>query len=41
MDEDLLRDRSVDGTDMNGNASRDHPVDRVTVPEAAELMGVT
>ena len=26
---------------MNGNASRDRPVDRVTVPEAAEMMGVT
>lgn len=26
---------------MNGNASRGRPVDRVTVPEAAEMMGVT
>ena len=41
MDEDLSRDHSVDGKDMNGNASRDRPVDRVTVPEAAEMMGVT
>ena len=41
MDKDLSRDRSVDGKDMNGNASRDRPVDRVTVPEAAEMMGVT
>jgi excisionase family DNA binding protein len=31
----------VDGKDMNGNASRDRPVDRVTVAEAAEMMGVT
>src|ERR671910_1973450 len=41
LDEDLSRDRSVDGTDMNGNASRDRPVYRVMVPEAAEMMGVT
>jgi hypothetical protein len=41
LDEDLSRDRRVDGRDMNGNASRDRPVDRVTVPEAAEMMGVT
>jgi hypothetical protein len=41
LDEDLSRDRSVDGKGMNGNASRDRPVDRVTVPEAAEMMGVT
>jgi hypothetical protein len=26
---------------MNGSTSRDRPVDRVTVPEAAEMMGVT
>jgi hypothetical protein len=38
LDEDLSRDRSVDGTDMNGNASRDRPVYRVMVPEAAEMM---
>ena len=41
LDEDLSRDRSVYGKDMNANASRDHPVDRVTVPEAAEMLGVT
>jgi hypothetical protein len=41
LDEDLSRDHSVDGKDMNGNTSRDRPVDRVTVPEAAEMMGVT
>ena len=41
MDEDLSRDHSVDGKDINGNASRDRPVDRVTVPEAAEMMGIT
>src|ERR687895_2816831 len=41
LDEDLSRDRSVDGKDMNGNASRDRPVGRVTVPEAAKMMGVT
>jgi hypothetical protein len=39
--EDLSRDRHVDGRDMNGDASRDRPVDRVTVPEAAEMMGIT
>jgi hypothetical protein len=41
LDEDLSRDRSVDGKDMNGNASRHRPVDRVTMPEAAEMMGIT
>lgn len=41
MDKDLSRDRGVDGKDMNGTASRDRPVHRVTVPEAAEMMGVT
>src|SRR5919107_2069779 len=42
LDEDLSRDRSVHGKDMNANAaSRDRPVDRVTVPEAAKMMGVT
>ena len=41
LDEDLSRDRSVDGKDVNGNVSRDRPVDRVTVLEAAEMMGVT
>jgi hypothetical protein len=41
LDEDLSQDRSVDGKDMNGNASGDRPVDRVTVPEAAEMIGVT
>src|SRR5215210_2639985 len=39
--EGLSRNRYVDRKDMNGNASRDRPVDRVTVPEAAEMMGVT
>ena len=41
LDEDLSRDRYLDRKDMNGNASRDRPVDRVTVPEAAEMMGIT
>ena len=41
LDKDGSRDRHVDGKDMNGNASRDRPVDRVRVPEAAEMMGVT
>ena len=26
---------------MNGSESRDRPVDRLSVPEAAELLGVT
>src|SRR5918996_689662 len=41
LDEDLSRDRYVDRKNMNGNASRERPVDRVTVPEAAKMMGVT
>src|SRR3712207_9274515 len=41
LDEDLSRDRSVDGKDMNANASRDRPVGRLTVPEAADMTGVT
>jgi hypothetical protein len=41
LDEDLSRDRSVDGKDVNGDVSRDRPVGRMTVPEAAEMMGVT
>jgi hypothetical protein len=41
LDEDLSRDRSVHGMDMSANASRDRPVGRVTVPEAAKMMGVT
>src|SRR5919107_218769 len=42
LDEDLSRDRSVHGKDMNANAaSRERPVDRVTVPEAAKMMGGT
>ena len=41
MDEDLSRDRHVHGMDMNANASCDRPMGRVTVPEAAKMMGVT
>ena len=41
LDKDGSRERHVDGKVMNGNASRDRPVDRVRVPEAAEMMGVT
>jgi hypothetical protein len=41
MYEDMSRDRHATGVDMNGSTSRDRPVDRVTVPEAAEMMGVT
>ncbi len=41
MNEDMSRDRHATGMDMNGSTSRDRPVDRVTVTEAAEMMGVT
>jgi hypothetical protein len=41
----VSRDSHASGVDVNGttsrDASRDRPVDRVTVPEAAEMMGVT
>jgi hypothetical protein len=37
----MSRDRPMDGRVVNGNASRDRPVDRVTIPEAAEMMGIT
>lgn len=37
----MSRDRHATRVDMNGSTSRDRPVDRVTVPEAAEMMGVT
>jgi hypothetical protein len=39
--EDESRYRLVDREDMNGNESRDSHVDRMSVPEAAELLGVT
>jgi DNA-binding transcriptional MerR regulator len=41
LNEDMSRDRHATRVDMNGSTSRDRPVDRVTVPEAAEMMGVT
>ena len=41
MNEDMSRDRHATGVGTNGSASRDRPVDRVTVPEAAEMLGVT
>jgi hypothetical protein len=37
----MSRESYAERTVMNGNASRGRPVDRVTVPEAAEMMGVT
>jgi hypothetical protein len=39
--EDTSQHSLVDSRDMNGNESRDRPVDRISVPEAAELLGVT
>jgi hypothetical protein len=39
--EDESRYRLVDKEDMNGDESRDRHVDRMSVPEAAELLGVT
>ena len=39
--EDESRYRLVDREDMNGNESRNSHVDRMSVPEAAELLGVT
>lgn len=41
LHEDMSRHSLVDSRDMNGNESRDRPVDRISVPEAAELLGVT
>lgn len=41
MNKDMSRDRHGTGVAMNGSTSRDRPVDRVTVPEAAEVLGVT
>jgi hypothetical protein len=38
---DESRDRLVDGVEMRGNGSHERPVDRVTVPEAAEMLGVS
>src|SRR5919107_5580419 len=39
--EEMSRDRHAAGVDRNGSTSQDLPADRVTVPEAAELLGVT
>jgi hypothetical protein len=41
LPEDESRQRLVDKEDMNGSESRDRHVDRMSVPEAAELLGVT
>jgi len=41
LHEDTARHSLVDRRDMNGSESRDRPVDRLSVPEAAELLGVT
>jgi hypothetical protein len=41
LDEDMSRDCHATRVDRNGSTSQDRPVDRVTVPEAAEMMGVT
>jgi hypothetical protein len=41
LHEDASRHSLVDRRDMNGSEFRDRPVDRLSVPEAAELLGVT
>jgi len=41
LHEDTSRHSLVDSRDIYGNESRDRPVDRISVPEAAELLGVT
>ena len=41
MHEEMSRDRHTSGIDTNGSTSHDPAVDRVTVPEAAKIMGVT
>ena len=37
----MSRDRHAAGVDTNGSTSHECPADRVTVPEAAEMVGVT
>jgi hypothetical protein len=41
LHEEMSRDRHTSGIDTNGGTSHDPAVDRVTVPEAAKIMGVT
>jgi len=38
---DTSRDRPVDGANLQGDGFHDSPMDRVTVPEAAVILGVT
>jgi hypothetical protein len=38
---DESRDRPVNRTNLPGDGFRDSPIDRVTVPEAANILGVT
>src|SRR5919107_5975760 len=39
--EEMSRDRHAAGVDTNGSTSHECPADRVTVSEAAEMVGVT
>jgi hypothetical protein len=39
--EEMSRDRHAAGVDTNSSTSHECPADRVTVPEAAEMVGVT
>jgi len=41
MHDDTSRDRPLRNVTHDGDSSRDRPVDRMTVPEAAEALGVT
>jgi hypothetical protein len=41
LPEEMSRDRHVTGIDTNGGTSHERPAVRVTVPEAAEMVGVT
>jgi hypothetical protein len=38
---DESRDRPLDGENLRDDGFRDSPMDRVTVPEAADILGVT
>ena len=39
--EEMSRDRHAAGVDTNGSTSHECPADRMTVPEAVEMVGVT
>jgi hypothetical protein len=41
LHEEMSRDRHTTGVGTNGGTARERAVDRMTVPEAAEIMGVT